>query len=71
MRQLEIYNVNGQKIISFPEQEFPEGIHQVIWNGCNQSGQVVSPGIYFYRLVNGSGQNIVSTGRIIKLQSIR
>ncbi|MGC9366790.1 MAG: YCF48-related protein [bacterium] len=69
--EMEVYNVNGQKIINFPGREFSQGIHQLTWNGHDQSGQVVPAGIYFYRLLNNSDQNVIATGRIIKLQAVR
>ena len=30
------------------------GIHRVVWNGMNSSGQPVASGVYFYQLVSGS-----------------
>ena len=49
---LEIYNIKGQKIKSFPIDQFTNSqIHQVIWNGTDSNNQSVSSGIYFYKLI--------------------
>jgi len=47
---IEIYNHHGQKIRSLINRSFPEGNHQIEWNGRNDWGKSVSSGIYFYRI---------------------
>ena len=53
--QIEIYNLKGQKIKSFPINQFsPSSIQQIIWNGKDDKNQSVATGIYLYKLnVNG------------------
>jgi len=34
--------------------ELPAGRHQRVWNGRDDQGQLVTSGIYFYRLQVGS-----------------
>jgi hypothetical protein len=45
---LKIYNVKGQIIRSW--KGFSSGSHDVIWDGRNDNGKLVSSGVYFYRL---------------------
>lgn len=47
--KLEIYNVNGQNIKSFSGNGV--GSQTVNWNGTNSSGQTLSSGVYFYKLM--------------------
>ena len=53
--KLEIYNVTGQKIKSFSGNG--AGSQAVFWNGTNNSGQIVSSGIYFYKLMASGVSN--------------
>ena len=43
--KVKIFNVKGQQIRSIDVEE-----NQIIWNGRNTSGKIVSAGIYFYKL---------------------
>lgn len=47
---LNIYNVKGELVRTLQNQQQPAGKYTVEWNGQNNSGISVSPGIYFYRL---------------------
>ena len=48
-----VYNTLGQKIRTLLEGPQTAGIHTVLWDGCNDIGQRVSSGVYFYRLSAG------------------
>jgi len=48
-----IYNILGQKIASPVSVNLAAGEHSIIWDGCNEAGDAVSSGIYFYRLQSG------------------
>jgi flagellar hook assembly protein FlgD len=51
---LEIYNVKGQKVKTFPNlQTNKSSNHQIIWNGKDDSDKSVTSGIYFYKLQAG------------------
>ncbi len=61
-----IYNVLGQRIRSFQFSALqPGNNHQIIWNGTDESGSVVSSGLYFYRLET---EEIKMTKRMILLR---
>ncbi len=46
-----IYNVKGQKVRTLVSDKYSQGIHNVVWNGLDDNNQVVSSGIYLYRMV--------------------
>ena len=48
-----IYNLNGQVILHWVEQNVPPGHYAKVWNGTNRYGEPVASGIYLYRLVAG------------------
>jgi len=52
--RLYVYDVNGVRIRTLVNDGRSGGHHRTIWDGRNESGELVSAGIYFYRLaVNG------------------
>ncbi len=49
---LEIFNILGQSVHKLVNEENqPAGTYNVVWDGTDEHGQVVSTGMYFYRLV--------------------
>jgi hypothetical protein len=48
--ELTIYNVIGQQVVTLINDEYPAGVHQVIWNGMDGMGRAVASGVYLYRL---------------------
>jgi hypothetical protein len=52
--QLTVHNVVGQQVRVLVDQVQEAGAHQIEWDGRDQSGQAVAPGLYLYRLVAGS-----------------
>ena len=56
LTQIEIYNIKGQKVKSFPiYQSTNSQVHQIVWNGTDENDLPVSSGIYFYKLtINGN-----------------
>ncbi|MFC1898619.1 T9SS type A sorting domain-containing protein [Candidatus Cloacimonadota bacterium] len=54
-----IFNIKGQKIKSLIKNEYTKGSHSIIWNGDDESGKLVSSGIYYYILnVNGKTEAV-------------
>ncbi|TFB08299.1 T9SS type A sorting domain-containing protein [Candidatus Marinimicrobia bacterium MT.SAG.2] len=47
---LVIYNLMGQEIMRWDENNAVPGYYEKIWNGTNQAGISVSSGIYIYRI---------------------
>ncbi len=57
MVRLDILNILGQRIRTLVDGPMVAGMHQMEWNGTDESGQRVPSGVYFYRLmVNGQQQ---------------
>jgi hypothetical protein len=55
--KLNIYNIKGQKVKTLTNSIYPQGNHNVMWNGRDDNGQPVGSGVYFYRLqVDGKTQ---------------
>lgn len=50
---LEIYDILGRKTATLFNEYQTAGYKSLIWNGRNTMGDVVSSGIYFYRLTTG------------------
>jgi len=48
-----IHNIRGQKVKTLVNEKLDAGNHSVIWNGTDDNGEVVSSGVYFYRLNSG------------------
>jgi hypothetical protein len=50
---LKIYNILGQEVRTLINTKQSQGIHSVLWDGKNNHGQLVSSGVYLYRLEAG------------------
>ncbi|MDX9856310.1 MAG: LamG-like jellyroll fold domain-containing protein [candidate division Zixibacteria bacterium] len=48
--RLDIFNVLGQRVTTLVDGRVEAGGHIVTWDGRDQSGSLVSSGVYFYRL---------------------
>jgi flagellar hook assembly protein FlgD len=48
--EVSVFDVNGRRVRTLLTAAQGPGRHSVIWDGCDESGRRVSPGIYFYRL---------------------
>lgn len=58
-----IYNVAGQKVKTLVDDYLDAGVHAITWDGTNESGEVVSSGIYFCRVV--ADENMVARKMIL------
>ncbi|MDP3115324.1 MAG: T9SS type A sorting domain-containing protein [Candidatus Cloacimonadaceae bacterium] len=48
--KLSIYNLKGQLVRILLNEPKQSGNHQLIWNGDDQAGNMVSSGVYFTRI---------------------
>lgn len=63
---ISVYNVAGQLVNTLADnQNFNEGSNSVQWNGRNEAGTMVSPGVYFCRL---SADGISQTHRMLMVR---
>jgi hypothetical protein len=52
--ELEIYNLKGQLVKSYPAFTANKGRHQLSWNGISDSGAPCPSGVYFVRVKTGN-----------------
>jgi hypothetical protein len=52
--RLSVYSITGQKVIDLLEKNLAAGNYQTQWNGRDESGKLVSSGVYFVRLDKGA-----------------
>jgi hypothetical protein len=52
--RLTMYNAAGQQVKTLVNGRLAAGSHQVAWNACDDKGQSVASGVYFYRLTAGA-----------------
>ncbi len=62
---LKIYNMLGQEVTTLVNNEVEAGVHNISWNGLDDSGSKVSTGTYIYRVVAG---NSILTKKMILLK---
>ena len=62
---LRIFNMNGQLVRDLVSNNLPAGLHNVRWNGKDNSGYIVASGVYLYTL-QGRAQTISKRLMLIK-----
>jgi hypothetical protein len=50
---VKIFNIDGQLVKELLDELQTEGLHQVTWDGTNQSNEHVASGIYIFTLQSG------------------
>jgi hypothetical protein len=53
---LAVFDVSGRMVANLVSGTRGAGVHQVVWNGRDDSGAATSPGVYLVRLQSGSGE---------------
>ncbi|RLC56633.1 MAG: hypothetical protein DRH89_05255, partial [Candidatus Cloacimonadota bacterium] len=49
---INIYNIKGEQIKTLVNGVYPVGEHNVVWNGKDNNGKIVSSGVYFYHMLS-------------------
>jgi hypothetical protein len=63
---LKVYNVAGQLVRTLVDEvQKPDAVAPITWNGMNNTGQQVSSGVYFYKLVT---KNFTQTKKMVLLK---
>jgi hypothetical protein len=52
--RLEVFDAAGRRLKTLAQGPFPAGYQSVEWDGRDNGGNLVRPGVYLYRLVAGS-----------------
>ncbi len=56
--QLSIYGVDGRRVRSLLRGQVEAGIHQVNWDGRDETGRMVGSGVYFARIHTQDGSDV-------------
>lgn len=56
--KLSVYNLLGQNVRTLVNEYKPAGIHQVVWDGRDSAGNMLSSGTYLYQLEVGNQSQI-------------
>ncbi|MBC8384904.1 MAG: T9SS type A sorting domain-containing protein [Candidatus Cloacimonetes bacterium] len=58
--ELSIYNVKGQKVRTFTNQQITNSTNQqILWDGTDNNNNPISSGVYLYKLnVNGQTKSV-------------
>jgi hypothetical protein len=59
--ELKIFDINGREIRTLINNEVEGGIYKIKWDGLDMNGNIVSSGIYFYRLKTKSFISVKKT----------
>jgi len=59
---VEIYDVIGSKVITLTNCDQQAGLHYIMWDGTNSTGEKVKSGYYFCKITSG---NYASTNKIV------
>jgi hypothetical protein len=62
-----IYNVAGREVKHLLSEDLPPGAHVATWDGTDDAGRKVAPGVFFYRL---RGPGIDSTKRMVRVTAV-
>ena len=55
---MQIYNITGALVKTMVSENLSTGFYNFVWDGKNNSGQIVSSGIYIYRIQTGDFTDI-------------
>jgi plastocyanin len=56
--QIHVFGIDGRAVRTLLVGEFPQGHHEVVWEGRNDTGGMMPAGIYFVQLVTGSERTV-------------
>jgi hypothetical protein len=66
---VEVFDLQGRKIRTLVRARQPAGMHVAVWNGRNQSGEIVPSGVYLWRfLIEGTGFTDMKSGEMVLLK---
>jgi tetratricopeptide (TPR) repeat protein len=68
--KLTIYNMMGQEIKTLTRDNLSAGTHNFTWNGTNKNSELVSSGIYIYRLeaIGNDGRSFSKSAKMTMLK---
>jgi flagellar hook assembly protein FlgD len=48
---LRIYDVSGRLVRTLVDGSLGKGVHELLWDGRDDNGDILASGVYFYRFV--------------------
>ncbi|MBN1826892.1 MAG: glycosyl hydrolase 53 family protein [Candidatus Eisenbacteria bacterium] len=60
--RLAVYDAAGRRVALLAEGSLDAGVHDRVWDGRNGAGRDAAAGVYFVRLIHGSGERL---GRLV------
>ncbi len=63
--QVSVYNMKGQRVKTLVDKSVSAGDHKVVWQGDSDSGNSVSSGVYFVKMITG---NHIETRKIVLMK---
>ena len=63
--QLDVFDVSGRRVATLRHLASDSGISSVTWDGRNESGRQVGPGVYFLRLTH-DGRSVTAKGVLLR-----
>ena len=64
--RIDVMDINGSVIKTVINGSYPEGLYNFTWQGDNEAGNRIKPGVYFYRVCIGSV--VVQTDKIVMIK---
>ena len=55
---LRVFDIRGRRVKTLADETVPPGIHRSVWDMRNDTGDTVSPGVYFYLFKVGSYRSV-------------
>ncbi len=64
---IEVYNILGQRVRVLLNAEQTAGYYDILWDGQSESGNVLSSGVYVYRMAarGSNGEEFVKTRKML------
>ncbi len=62
---LTVFDILGRRVRTIEYQQVPAGVHKVIWDGKNESGEDASSGVYFYKL---TAERFVASNKMLLMR---
>ena len=59
--RVNIYNMKGQRVRLLSNQDYPQGEHKLVWNGCDDASLSLSSGIYLIELSTPGYRKTIKT----------
>ena len=56
--RIRIYDLRGHLVRTLVDDVLDARVHEATWDGRNDAGAAVSSGVYFYKLIAGSFQDV-------------